>query len=97
MIIDFKLQNIFKQIKEELATQGITLSDDVIHDIVDSQFKAVKLGMEQCDRIVLPFFGTFDIKKRTKYVYNQMKENGEQTVLTDKIDNGLRKIKFNAI
>jgi len=97
MNLDFKLTSIIKEIKKELAAQNIDLSEDLIHDIVDSQFKAVKLGMEQCDRIVLPFFGTFDIKKRTKFVYNQMKENGEDTVLTNKIDNGLKKIKFNAI
>lgn len=94
MQVDFKLQSIFSQIKRELSELGIEVTDEIIESVSDSQFKAVKLGMEQCDKIVLPFFGTFDIKKRSKFVYEQHKALGIDSNLTSKIDGALRKVTF---
>lgn len=94
MIIDYRLQNILNELQKDLKEKGIELPINQIEDIVNSQFKAVRLGIEQCDKIVLPFFGTFDIKKRTKFVYNQSKALGIENNLTERMDGAIRKVTF---
>lgn len=97
MIVDFRLQRVIKEIKESLKLHEIDLTEQQIEDIVDSQYIAVAIGMQQCDKIVLPFFGTFDIKKRTKFFYNISKANNAENNVTKRLDNKIKKIDFDAL
>lgn len=96
MLVDYRLQRIFREVKEALASEGIEVTEALVEQIVNSQLEVIRVGMEQCDKIVCPYLGTFDIKKRTKFMYQVSKENNIENNITDRIDNKVKKVIFRA-
>ena len=78
--VDFTIQKIFNKIKGDLKEQGIEVTSDCVHEIVSSQFRAVKYGMFNCLSIYCKYFGTFSIKK---FILENNKFLNETTI-TDK-------------
>lgn len=94
MLVDFRLQRVFREVKASLLSEGIEVSEELIEEIVNSQLEVIRVGMEQCDKIVCPYLGTFDIKKRTKFIYGLSKEHKIENNITDRIDNKVKKVIF---
>lgn len=91
---DFVLARIYKTVEEELKQAGINISPENIRNVHNVQSEIVRLGIEGCDEIVMPYFGTFKIKKKTKFMYNLHKENNIESNLTKRIDQPLKRIIF---
>lgn len=94
MIVDYRLQRVFKEVKAKLLEEGIEITEELIEAIVDSQSQVIKIGMEQCDKIVCSYLGTFDIKKRTQFIYDISKEHNLENNITQRIDNKIKKVIF---
>lgn len=75
---DYVINKIYNEIIQEMKEEkGIELTLDEVKAFINSQFQAVKFGINNCQSVKCPGLGAFLIKKNLKLRY--LKETREET------------------